>query len=625
MHATRLDAAASAVQLDDGTTIRADGIVVATGARARSWPGSERLAGVHVLRTVDDAVALRDELRAGARLVVIGAGFIGAEVASTAAKLGLDVTVVEAALAPLAGPLGVQLGAAVARLHTEHGTRLLCGAPVAGLTGGDRVTGVVLADGRRLAADVVVVGIGAIPNIEWLRDSPLELANGVVCDEGGATSIPNVVAVGDCAAWHEPSVGWPHRVEHWTGALERPAIAVATLLAGGRHHGTPAKPPYFWSDQYGRRIQFAGIADPGDEITFEVGSAARRQLPGRVSPRGQPVAVLGVDQPRLFTRWRRQLASSPSPPDFVSRRGDPDDHRRPAGEPYLDAARQLLHRRHHLRDGTGGDLRVDVVLRRAGRRPRQAGSVQDRQVGRESVLITRSRSGEVRAFFNVCRHRGAQLCTEESGEVKRAFQCPYHAWTYDLDGKLVAAPNLTKMPDIDRVEYGLRRIAVREWLGYVWVCLADTPPSFDDTVRKDVSDRLGNVEFIDHYDTAILRVGRRIRYDVKANWKLIIENFMECYHCATIHPELTEVLPEFADGLAVQYHVGHGAEFGEDIEGFTIDGSAGLDHIPSVAAGPGPALLRDHGQAAGVRQPGARPCDPAPDVSARRGPHGRRM
>ena len=187
VHAVRLDAAARTVHLDNATTVQADGVVVATGARARSWPASGRLAGVHVLRTVDDALALRRELRPGARLVVIGAGFIGGEVASTASKLGLDVTVVEAALAPLAGPLGVQLGAAVARLHTEHGTRLLCGAPVADLTGSDRVTGVQLADGRRLAADVVLVGIGAIPNIEWLRDSPLELANGVVCDEGGAT------------------------------------------------------------------------------------------------------------------------------------------------------------------------------------------------------------------------------------------------------------------------------------------------------------------------------------------------------------------------------------------------------------------------------------------------------
>lgn len=210
------------------------------------------------------------------------------------------------------------------------------------------------------------------------------------------------------------------------------------------------------------------------------------------------------------------------------------------------------------------------------------GAFKTVQVGRESVLLTRSRSGEVRAYFNICRHRGAQLCTEESGEVKRAFQCPYHAWTYDLEGKLIAAPNLTKMPDIDRVEYGLRRITVREWLGYVWVCLADTPPSFEETVVADVLDRLGAPEAIEHYAIADLSVGRRIRYDVKANWKLIIENFMECYHCATIHPELTEVLPEFADGLAAQYFVGHGAEFGADIEGFTIDGSAGLDQLPTI-------------------------------------------
>jgi len=204
------------------------------------------------------------------------------------------------------------------------------------------------------------------------------------------------------------------------------------------------------------------------------------------------------------------------------------------------------------------------------------------EVGRESVLVTRSRGG-VRAFFNVCRHRGAQLCTEESGEVKRAFQCPYHAWTYDLDGKLIAAPNLTKMPDIDRDEYGLRKIAVREWLGYIWVNLSENPASFEDEVMRAVVERLGDLESIGHYDVENLSVGRRIVYDVKANWKLIIENFMECYHCATIHPELTEVLPEFADGYAAQYYVGHGASFGEEIKGFTVDGSEGLDRIPGVS------------------------------------------
>jgi Rieske 2Fe-2S family protein len=211
-----------------------------------------------------------------------------------------------------------------------------------------------------------------------------------------------------------------------------------------------------------------------------------------------------------------------------------------------------------------------------------AGDFRTVQVGTESLLVSRSRRGEVRAFFNVCRHRGAQICTEESGSVKRAFQCPYHAWTYDLDGKLIAAPNLTKMPDIDRVEYGLRQVHLREWLGYVWVSLADEPPSFESTVMQEIVDRLGEVENLDHYDLASLSVGRRIVYDVKANWKLIVENFMECYHCATIHPELTEVLPEFADGLAAQVFVNHGAEFGEGVQGFTVDGSEGVDAIPTL-------------------------------------------
>ncbi len=211
------------------------------------------------------------------------------------------------------------------------------------------------------------------------------------------------------------------------------------------------------------------------------------------------------------------------------------------------------------------------------------GSFKTVTVGRESVLVTRNRKGAARAYFNVCRHRGAKLCTEESGQAARAFQCPYHAWTYDFDGKLIAAPNLTKMPDIDRVEYGLTTIAVREWLGYVWVCLADDPPPFESTVSNAVVERLGDLESIERYGVESLQVGRRIVYDVKANWKLIIENFMECYHCATIHPELTEVLPEFADGYAAQYFVGHGAQFGDDIKGFTIDGSEGVERLPGVS------------------------------------------
>lgn len=215
------------------------------------------------------------------------------------------------------------------------------------------------------------------------------------------------------------------------------------------------------------------------------------------------------------------------------------------------------------------------------------GSFKKVQVGRESVLVVRSRDNTINAFLNVCRHRGATLCTEDSGTVKRHFRCPYHAWTYGLDGKLVAAPNLGVLTDetgarIDRTEYGLMKVATREWLGYTWVCLADEPPSFEDDVIGTVTARLGDARAVEHYDVAGLTVGRRIVYDVAANWKLVVENFMECYHCATIHPELTEVLPEFADGLAAQYFVGHGAAFGDDVQGFTIDGGAGLDAIPGV-------------------------------------------
>jgi Rieske 2Fe-2S family protein len=209
------------------------------------------------------------------------------------------------------------------------------------------------------------------------------------------------------------------------------------------------------------------------------------------------------------------------------------------------------------------------------------------QVGRESVLVVRGRDGALRAFLNVCRHRGATICTEPSGAVKRNLQCPYHAWTYALDGKLVAAPNLGSLKDesgagIDRYKYGLVPVALTEWLGYAWVCLADEPPSFADEVIGEVTHRLGDPAAIDHYAIENLSVGHRVVYDVAANWKLIVENFMECYHCATIHPELTEVLPEFAKGLAAQYYVGHGAEFGSDVSGFTVDGSAGFDTLPGV-------------------------------------------
>ncbi|WP_121193511.1 NAD(P)/FAD-dependent oxidoreductase [Motilibacter peucedani] len=310
--ATALDAATRTLALEttEGpATLTADGVVLATGATARPLPGSGGLAGVYTVRTLDDAEALRAELLRASRLVVVGAGFVGAEVASTARGLGLEVTVVEALTAPLAGPLGARMGAVVASLHERHGVRLLCGSGVSALHGTSRVEAVELADGRLLPADVVVVGIGAVPATDWLHGSGLALGDGVLCDAGGLTSAPGVVAVGDCAAWWEDAHSRHRRVEHWSEALERPAVAVAGLLAGESRPG-PRRPHWFWSEQYDTYVQFAGSAGLDEEVTVEVGELDEHRFVAAYRAGGRLTAVLGMGLPKEFRRWRKELERS---------------------------------------------------------------------------------------------------------------------------------------------------------------------------------------------------------------------------------------------------------------------------------------------------------------------------
>jgi NADPH-dependent 2,4-dienoyl-CoA reductase/sulfur reductase-like enzyme len=310
--ATALRPNSRQIELSDGSSLEVDGVVLATGAVPRMLPGVPdvtRIAGAHVLRSLDDARALRGDLIAGARLVVVGAGFIGAEVAATARGLGLDVTVIEAAPTPLVGPLGAEMGAVVAALHADHGVKLRCGVGVAGLTGLARVEGVALADGSIVAADVVVIGVGVRPDINWLDGSGLDFSNGVLCSAFGATSVPQVVAVGDCATWYEPTLGKHCRLEHWTAARERAASAVATLLSGGTETKS-TKPPYFWSDQYGLTIQVSGHTQTADSVQIEEGSAEERDFLAVYRHQGVPVAVLAMNHARSFMRWRRQLAAA---------------------------------------------------------------------------------------------------------------------------------------------------------------------------------------------------------------------------------------------------------------------------------------------------------------------------
>ena len=311
--ATGLDLATRTLTLSDGTRLSADGFVLATGARARRLPGADGTAGVHVLRTVDDAAALGGELQPGRRLVVIGGGFLGSEVAAAARTRDVEVTVLERGTQPFARQFGEDVGALIGALHARGGTSVRGGVEVAGLTsepgddGVPRVTGVELVGGEVVGADVVLVAIGAHPNVEWLQGSGIEVVDGVRTDDRGATSSPFVVAVGDCATVVDPE-GGAVRHEHWTTAAERPAVAVRTLLSGGAAEGRFTGVPYFWSDLYGERLQFAGHREPGDVPVFVEGAAGDSTFVVVWERAGVPTAVLALSSSRTFTRWRRQLA-----------------------------------------------------------------------------------------------------------------------------------------------------------------------------------------------------------------------------------------------------------------------------------------------------------------------------
>lgn len=307
--ATGLDLARRELLLDK-ERVGFDALVIATGARVRRLVNARGLTGISALRTLEDALYVRDALKQRPRLVVIGAGFIGLEVAATARSLGLDVTVVEAARSPLSRQLGEAMGAVVAKLHTSRGVELITGTSVAGFVGEGAVQAVQLSDGRSIAADLVVEGIGVMPNVEWLADSGIDLGDGVMCDEAmrvldrSGAVIEGVVAVGDVANFVNPLYGERMRIEHWTHAVEQADSAARTLLGRPEPFETA---PLFWSDQYGIKIQFAGRAHPDDDVVVMQGSEERFvALYGRA---GRLVGVLTFQRPAQLAKYRALIRS----------------------------------------------------------------------------------------------------------------------------------------------------------------------------------------------------------------------------------------------------------------------------------------------------------------------------
>lgn len=329
--AIALDPVGRRITLEDGSVLEADGVVIATGASPRRLPGTEGNEAVGVLRTLDDAAALRARVLAhgpGCRVVVVGAGFIGSEVASTCAGLDCKVTVLEAMPTPLAPAVGEQIGAALATLHASAGVELRTrvgvtavhppdgpadGQPAEGAPAPGAAGWVVLTSGEWLAADVVVVGIGVRPNTAWLEGSGLELADGVVCD-GSLFAADAVTAAGDLARWRWRRDGLDEsvRIEHWQVAAEMGVAAARSLLAGRRRAPAFDPVPYFWSDQYGVRIQVLGRPDPADEVAFVDGSAEEGRYVALYGRQGRLRAALAVGRPRKLMAFRPLLAAGAS-------------------------------------------------------------------------------------------------------------------------------------------------------------------------------------------------------------------------------------------------------------------------------------------------------------------------
>lgn len=315
--ATGLDTEARTVSCSDGSEVHYDGLVIATGARARRLPGTEGMAGVRTLRTLDDCLGLRADLQRigpAARVVVIGAGFIGAEVAATCHGLGVDVTIVEALPTPLAGAIGVQMGEVCAGLHRDAGVALRVGMGVERVVpgaDGTSATVVHLSDGTALPADVVVVGIGVVPVVDWLGDSGVGLDNGVVCNDR-LFAADSVVAAGDVARWTHVGLGEDIRIEHWTNAAEGGAVAARNLVVGSAAAESYAPVPFFWSDQYGEKIQVIGRPRPDDEVVVVDGTAEDRKLVALYRRGDRLSAALAISRPRQLMAYRPLLEAGAS-------------------------------------------------------------------------------------------------------------------------------------------------------------------------------------------------------------------------------------------------------------------------------------------------------------------------
>lgn len=552
-----VDAQTKTVTLADGSTLSYDHLLIATGGRARrlAIPGAD-LPGVHYLRTLEDAQAIAAGMKGATRVAVVGGGFIGMELASTAVEKGLAVTVLERESELMARLLPAPLGGVFRQVAEKAGVDVRLGVSVEGIATGAK--GLVLStSGEKVEADLVLVGVGLEPETEFAAAAGCAVQGGVIVDAEGRTSVLGIWAAGDCTLHHAVVKGRRRRLESWQNAEDQGAAAGRSIA--GIADIAPDKAPWFWTDQFGLNIQMLGTPGPQDRVAVTGAGLAPGTVCRTLDPdTGRLTAVIAFSDPAAIRTARAELMSSnPFDLEVADARLLPEpDAETPEDEDMsADPAAQFAKKYVWPKDGLSAIpdwvYTDESIYQREIERifhgrtwnyvaleceiPNPGDFIRS-HVGPTPIVVARAEDGTIHAFENRCVHRAAEFCRDLSGNTKE-FVCPYHQWSYDLKGNLAGVPfrrgvdGKGGMPkDFKNSEHGLKQLALTTHRGVVFASYVHDMEPLEDYLGEEV---LG--EFNATFDGRKLSLLGHYRHSLPGNWKLYHENLKDPYHATLLH------------------------------------------------------------------------------------------
>ena len=556
-----IDAQARIATLDDGRTLAYNALLITTGGQPRrlTVPGAD-LPGVMYLRTLEDAAAIGDVLRKAKMVAIIGGGFIGMELASVTAELGLSAIVLEREAELMARVMPAPLGRAFRRLAEKHGVTVCTSTSVEAI---ERIDGqlVIKTSSGPVAADIALVGIGLEPDTMLAAAAGCDVQGGIVVDAEDRTNVPGIWAAGDCALHHAEINGRRVRLESWHNAEQQGAAAGRSMA------GAPAEAvtqPWFWTDQFGFNVQILGVAAPHHSVARTGEDGAARTVYRTVDPAsGKLTSVVAFSSPQAIRAARAELESaapfdpataaavvldyshedkgdSMNAPAKLSTHVSPEDKTKTYVWPAEGLTRipdwvytdEFIYQREVERIFHGRSWNF-VALEDEVPNP---GDFIRSHVGPTPVVVSRAEDGTIHVFENRCLHRAAEFCRELHGNAKE-FVCPYHQWSYDLKGNLAGVPFRRGVngaggmpPDFKTSEHGLKRLKVTTHRGVVFASYCNDMEPLADYLGPDIL-----AEFEATFDGRIPRVLGHYRHSLPGNWKLYHENLKDPYHATLLH------------------------------------------------------------------------------------------